>query len=473
MEVRMGQTQPRAQQAHQRPVFAQDDEHPNDRPGSTPSLGKISIAIGILAVLIALLVGIIRVGGDIHDLSADLVKINTVFQTKVKEISMALEKQSNDISMTLKKQSKQVEQLKIDTSVALVKIDTSVALVKQIDQLALQLKNAIDHISSITENTARKVNDLLEYSSSGSSTSMQQILEATKNSSNALVNITEGLRNIGNISKSTNKVVDDILGVAHELHNQTTLLSSLQPISCDDIKRLHPDSQTGYYYINCQTVYCNMDELCDSGGGWTRVAYLDMSDATQNCPTGFNSHQIGEKKFCIRPGSHGGSCTSAKFFTNGISYSQICGRVEGYAKNTPDAFYNSDPQHNNIDSFYVDGVSITHGSPRQHVWTFAALGATAITLGGKFNCPCSPGSLQQVPSFVGKDYYCEGGSADPLWDGKDCVPIETDCCSSPYLPWFYRNLNTTTTDYIELRVCCDQNTNDEDVPVNLYEIYIK
>ena len=26
-------------------------------------------------------------------------------------------------------------------------------------------------------------------------------------------------------------------------------------------------------------------------------------------------------------------------------------------------------QHNDINSFYVDGVSITYGTPRKHLWT--------------------------------------------------------------------------------------------------------
>ena len=30
------------------------------------------------------------------------------------------------------------------------------------------------------------------------------------------------------------------------------------------------------------------------------------------------------------------------------------------------------PNHNDINSYYVDGVSITRGSPRQHVWTLMA-----------------------------------------------------------------------------------------------------
>ena len=63
-------------------------------------------------------------------------------------------------------------------------------------------------------------------------------------------------------------------------------------------------------------------------------------------------------------------------------------------------------------------------------------------------------------------------TSDPLWDGKDCSS-EGDCCTAPGLPWFHKVLNTTTTDYLELRVCADQLTVDEDTPVSFYELYIK
>uniref|UniRef100_A0A1X7UZA3 Fibrinogen C-terminal domain-containing protein n=1 Tax=Amphimedon queenslandica TaxID=400682 RepID=A0A1X7UZA3_AMPQE len=361
---------------------------------------SLYVTIGILAVLIALLAGIIRGGGDMHGLSGELVKNSTLLQAKLNKVSMALEKQS-----------KQVEQLKIDTSTALEKQSD------QIGKLTLQLKNAIDRIFNVTENTEVKVDDLLECCSSDNSTNLQ-ILKTTKDLAKTLKNMTG---NIKNISNSTNKVVDDISAIATELQRRS---SSLEVKSCEDIKRLLPSSTTGYYDLGYQTIYCNMDELCGSEGGWTRVAYLDMSNATHNCPTGFRLYTIGGKRYCGRPESDGSSCTSAKFFTNGISYSQICGRVEGYAKASPDAFFHYLTDRNNIDASYVDGVSITHGSPRQHVWTFIATAQTEIVAGGVYNCSCSPGNTQKVPSFVGKDYYCEGGSADPLWDGKDCLPIE-------------------------------------------------
>ena len=54
------------------------------------------------------------------------------------------------------------------------------------------------------------------------------------------------------------------------------------------------------------------------------------------------------------------------------------------------------------------------------------------------------------------------------------VEVEVTCCSAPGIPWFHRDYgNTTSTDYIELKICCDEGTNNEDIPVNTYEIYVK
>ena len=64
-------------------------------------------------------------------------------------------------------------------------------------------------------------------------------------------------------------------------------------------------------------------------------------------------------------------------------------------------------------------------------------------------------------SFVGNNYYCESGSVDspnsatyyfndPLWNGAGCVD---HCCNDTTQPWFYRQLNQTTKDDIEARIC--------------------
>uniref|UniRef100_A0A1X7TLV4 Uncharacterized protein n=1 Tax=Amphimedon queenslandica TaxID=400682 RepID=A0A1X7TLV4_AMPQE len=173
----------------------------------------------------------------------------------------------------------------------------------------------------------------------------------------------------------------------------------------------------------------------------------------------------------------GASCVSVKFPSNGISYSQICGRVTGYQYGHTDGV---NTYLNNINSYYVDGVSITRGSPRQHVWTLmAGYGQVDTT---SRSCPCNTGSTVSVQSFIGKNYFCESGNpnsghsnklytSDPLWDGQGCGSLESPCCNVPGIPWFHRDYGSnTTTDYIELRVCATGH--NEDIPVSYYEIYV-
>ena len=293
---------------------------------------------------------------------------------------------------------------------------------------------------------------------------------------------------IRDISIPTAAAINDILLVVNELlelQNGSSLFNSIRPVSCKDIKAVQPNSPTGYYHVNSRNIYCNMERLCSTEGGWTRLAYLDMSDNTQNCPSGLQAWFTGGIRVCRREGNDAG-CRSIKFPTNGISYTQICGRVIGYQKGTTDGV-NTDI--NNINYAYIDGVSITRGSPRQHVWSYISGLTSHPTSSQSLVCPCNSnaGTNNKVQEFVGEHHYCESGStkkntgnnyfniSDPLWDGNDCLSREAPCCSSPnMLPWFFRDYGNATsyTDYLELRVCGDQVWSNEDTPVQLYEIYV-
>ena len=165
------------------------------------------------------------------------------------------------------------------------------------------------------------------------------------------MNIVNTLSNHKDTSTSTAGVVDEILLVVQELlvlHNDTADF----PTSCQQIKAQNPTSPSGIYLTvpandgSAIYTYCNMDTLCGSGGGWTRLAYLDMSDATQSCPSGFRLYQSGGVRACGRPTTIGGGCASVQFPSNGISYSQVCGRVVGYQYNAPDAIDILDSSHN-------------------------------------------------------------------------------------------------------------------------------
>uniref|UniRef100_A0A1X7SPC4 Fibrinogen C-terminal domain-containing protein n=1 Tax=Amphimedon queenslandica TaxID=400682 RepID=A0A1X7SPC4_AMPQE len=260
--------------------------------------------------------------------------------------------------------------------------------------------------------------------------------------------------------------------------------SGIYTASCRDINRI-PNSPSGYYYLNTdKTVYCNMEELCGEEGGWTRLGYLNMSDPTQDCPSDFEAETYhinhNDIRTCRKTKDSWG-CSSLTLSTYGISYTQICGRVIGYQKGETDAFVN---HHNVIDSHYLDGVSITRGSePREHVWSF--ISGKGSTTSSESDCPCNNGSALQVPAFIKDHYYCESGNndgtqinnskfyPDPLWDGQDCPSVESPCCTSEDLPWFHRVYDASSSSDIELRVCRSGDRNNEDVLIELYEIYIK
>jgi hypothetical protein len=155
----------------------------------------------------------------------------------------------------------------------------------------------------------------------------------------------------------------------------------------------------------------------------------------------------------------------------------VCGRIIGYQFGSPEAYNTGSSIDSN--SHYVDGVSLTHGSSRQHIWTFAA---ARDEVSGY--CPCSKTSQHFLPpAFVGNDYFCDAGSAtyaghifyadNPLWDGAGCGPQST-CCSFNNPPWFYKQLPQPTADDIEMRVCCDYGPDtNEDIAIEVVEIYVQ
>ena len=72
------------------------------------------------------------------------------------------------------------------------------------------------------------------------------------------------------------------------------------------------------------------------------------------------------KRLCL--GLSSGRCASANFHVKRVNYDNICGQAKAFHKGSPDAF---NIQLSSIDGNYVDGISITLGSPRKHVWTYA------------------------------------------------------------------------------------------------------
>ena len=263
-------------------------------------------------------------------------------------------------------------------------------------------------------------------------------------------------------------------------------LSSYKPAkSCREILQCNPSAQSGYYWLKSTTtetreVYCAMDTTyCNITGGWMRLAHFNMSEPGASCPTSLR--QINTPaKLCGRLTAPG--CSGVTYPTEGIHYSKVCGQARGYQYYSTDAFY---PSVTDINSYYVDGISITYGNPRHHLWSYAAgLSDDGTHEGGVYNCPCAKYPGRAPPDFVGLDYYCESGITgrwednnrialeDPLWDGDGCGP-GNNCCNQTGMPWFYRTLPQEVSDDIEVRLCANSGYTNEETYVELLEIYVQ
>ena len=229
-----------------------------------------------------------------------------------------------------------------------------------------------------------------------------------------------------------------------------------------------------------------MEKVCGNiTGGWMRVANKDMRNLSNTCPNGLTTLEVSSKRLCSM-NIDGAGCSSINISVQSVCYSKVCGKITGYQQKTPDAFepYNRNPELT-IDGYYVNEISLTHGcNPRNYIWTFAAAAHEQLAFHRSI-CPCSNRHNTQtihIPPYVGNDYFCDTASRghfryifypdDPLWDGQGCGP-NSDCCSFNNTPWFSKQLNSSTTDDIEMRLCANQPRSDEDITFEQLELYVQ
>ena len=281
------------------------------------------------------------------------------------------------------------------------------------------------------------------------------LLPIMKEIKNDLNSIKDELRcikeDLSSLNETMNGISEDV--EEHDTHTTTELMN------------LYEYLQTDLY-------------TCGGTGGWRRVVYIDMRDSCTNCPSGWQLTSFS-KRTCGKGPAHL-TCDSVTFPVSGGDYTRVCGRIIAYQDDNTDGFEAyDDGQVTTIDGAYVTGVSLTHGSPRQHIWTFVA-GSAEQDYTDDEACPCDATININIPPFVGEDYFCESGfnsgsygsgfhPDDPLWDGQNCISTST-CCSFNSPPYFTKQLPSPTTNDIEARICSE----DEDTaPIEFIELYVQ
>ena len=309
---------------------------------------------------------------------------------------------------------------------------------------------------------------------------MKEIKNDLNSVKDDLNSVKNDLRSFNETVKHLNKTVSSLSGDLEDYKQQTSSqLSSLQNTHNWQLTQLYSKMDTLDSKLDSE--FMDLDQnlqqnftlqlnnsfgyiypvyTCGGTGGWRRVVYLDMTDNNTNCPSGWQLTSYS-KRTCGKVSGGSTICDSVPFPVSGGDYTRVCGRIIAYQVSHIDAFeaYH-DGLVTTIDGAYVGGVSITHGSPRQHIWTFAA-GSYENDYTDDDACPCDATININIPPFVGGDYFCESADNfglntgdfypdDPLWDGQNCTATST-CCSFNSPPYFTKQLPSPTTDDIEAR----------------------
>ena len=208
-----------------------------------------------------------------------------------------------------------------------------------------------------------------------------------------------------------------------------------------------------------------------------RIGYFDLNKGV-GYPSSLKTYTYNSKQYC-RSSVEGG-CSSVYYDTLGKEIKEVCGMIEAYQYHSTDAFGFRQGATPTIDEPYLDGISITQGSPRQHIWSYV-VASRAREFGGP--CPtCSSAGNGGVsgPMFIGSDYYCATGNSGPGWEPKiysnqlwDSPELLISCSANADPPWFKKRLTNSSTDNIEIRWCCDQVSVDEAIPTRRVELYIR
>ena len=401
--------------------------------------------------------------------NSDIRSVATTVQRNVSQLSTQLEAANNDIRSVATTVQRNVSQLSTQLEAANSDIRSVATTVQRnVSQLSTQLEAANSDIRSVATTVQRNVSQLSTQ------------LEAANSDIRSVATTVQ--RNVSQLSTQLEAANSDIRSVATTVQRNVSQLSTQLEAANSDIRSVATTVQRNIsqLFMELDAVYrfvisWQPQAICGDGL-WHRVAHLNMSDPSQQCPPAWREYN-NQFRACGRPVSSSASRISHTYPIN-HQYSKVCGRIIGIQVASPDGFHSQ----RGISDTYIDGVSITYGSPRNHIWTF--VGYYSETATGGDACPCGNFTGNRPQSFVGNNYYCESGNPtenwvgqvfpnDKLWDGEKCSHEGTCCTGANTPPWFSVSLNSPTSDDIEVRICGNEGTTNEDTPIELLEIYVQ
>ena len=142
---------------------------------------------------------------------------------------------------------------------------------------------------------------------------------------------TKILNKTDKLSNDTTITLQEIIGPQCSVcQNNTELLLNISKSSIELLDKINT-------FISVQSQYYTSLQIQTSCGPglWYRVAYLNMRNPAEQCPSAWREYNSGGVRACGRPASASGSCPGVQYSTCN-QYSRVCGRIIGYQVASPD-----------------------------------------------------------------------------------------------------------------------------------------
>ena len=410
---------------------------------------------------------------DIEDVKEDMECVKSdvmMVKSEVETVKGDVDTVKNDV----KSMKSDVDMMKNDTGMVRSEVETVTRYVERMKSDVVVVKNEVETVKSdvmMVKSDVWKVKCDVEV--------LKSEVETVKGDVKSIKSDADSIKS--ELENATETTEQDMETVKSNLTGLYIKLEQVQQI-CSDTElppSETPPTATATPLIQPSSEPSDPGYICNGTSGWKRVVYLNMTDTSHCCPTGWRETGYS-RRTCGRANTGSYTCDSAIFLVGGMEYTRVCGRVVGYMFGDLGAFFRSS---HDIESVYANGLSLTHGSAgsREHIWTFAVGAAENDIRYPTELCPCD-GGTSPVPEFLGNDYFCESGingpwisqyifhPNDPLWDGMNCLP-SSNCCTLNDPPYFVKDIGNSTTDDIEARICSVRSNSN--VAIELVELYVQ
>ena len=211
-----------------------------------------------------------------------------------------------------------------------LKSETASCLNSSVDMLSQQLLQLSENVSTKQEQSLSNIANKLENQLNSSvDVLLQQLLQLSENVSTkqeqSLSNVANKLEN--QLNSSVDVLSQQLLQIGNRtqqlhnfLHQQVNDLQAQTLQIIDGLVRpgqyptfpasscaaLPPSSPSGYYWVRASNgsavrVYCDMTRSCGGvTGGWMRVAELDMTNSSHQCPSGLRQRTDSNIRTCVK-----------------------------------------------------------------------------------------------------------------------------------------------------------------------------